>query len=87
MEINIQHLIDKEKEAEERIKLAVLDKESARRRATNDAELALNIIQSEHNKKIKKIREESEFYIRSLSKMLQEEYQSYADILEAKDIS
>lgn len=87
MEISIQQLIDKEREAEERIKAAVLNKEDARRRAVHDAELALSIIQSEHDRKIKKIEEDSETYLENLKKELSEEHQLYATILDAKDIT
>ncbi|ELA41614.1 uncharacterized protein VICG_01362 [Vittaforma corneae ATCC 50505] len=87
MEANIQQLIDKEKEAEERIQAAVHDKEEAKRRAIHDAELALSIIQSEHDKKIKKIQEDSEIYLESLRKELNEEHEMYAGIFNSKDIA
>lgn len=87
MEASIQQLIEKEREAEGKIKTALVDKDEARKKATRDAELALSIIQAEHNEKIKEIESVSEAHVQRLREELQREYQSYADILQSKDIS
>lgn len=86
MEANIQQLIEREKEAEEKIKMAMISKEEARRRAEKDAELALGILQSEQDKKIKKIENKSKIKIRELNSELEEEYQRNMAFLASKDI-
>jgi len=87
MNIGIQQLIDKEREAESLIEEAVASKEEAKKRAIQDAELALGIIQTEHNRKIGEIEKESEAHLERLRKELREEYDSYSKLLESKDTS
>lgn len=85
MAAGIQQLIDKEREAENMIKDATLNKEETRKKAAVDAEFALGIIQTEHDRKIEEMEKESEKRLEKLRRELKEEYESYAKLLEEKE--
>lgn len=87
MENGIQQLIDKEKEAEERIKTAILESENASKKAMQDAELILSAIQLENDKAIKNMKKDNEVYIEKIRKELKEEYHSYAKLINSKDLT
>lgn len=81
----IKQLIDREKEAEERIKIAQLEMEDVKKKAMQDAELVLNAIQIDYNKKIEKMENESTEYLEELKNSLEKDLNEYSSLINSKN--
>jgi len=87
MEGSIRLLLNKENEAREKIEHAVLEKKSLKMKAYADAELAVEIIKSENEERLDKIRKETMKYIEDLSNNLMVELDDFERIVCSKDVN
>ncbi|KAM0680075.1 hypothetical protein GINT2_001767 [Glugoides intestinalis] len=81
----IKQLIDREKEAEERIKIAQLEMEDVKKKAMQDAELVLNAIQLDYNKKIEKMENETREYLEQMKDSLEKDFNEHSSLINSKN--